>query len=153
MSRYYSFNDFMNDVIEEADHISKNKKGYGLEELYNVKIDTIVTMKKLILNDWRIFIGVIIFLGTGSAALGISIAVFLTTPIGLIVAAILGGSAVLMLRQLYIDRALPQNVKEIGEKYKSKWKQNEGNRIKIDNMVYEAAEELYQKALNNVSVN
>ena len=150
MSRYYSFNDFMNDVIEEADHISKNKKGYGLEELYNVKIDTIVTMKKLILNDWRIFIGVIVFLGTGSAALGISIAVFLTTPIGLIVAAILGGSAVLMLRQLYIDRALPQNVKEIGEKYKSKWKQNEGNRTKIDNMVYEAAEELYQKALNNV---
>ena len=140
----------MNDVIEEADHISKNKKGYGLEELYNVKIDTIVTMKKLILNDWRIFIGVIVFLGTGSAALGISIAVFLTTPIGLIVAAILGGSAVLMLRQLYIDRALPQNVKEIGEKYKSKWKQNEGNRTKIDNMVYEAAEELYQKALNNV---
>ena len=34
MSRYYSFNDFMNDVIEEADKISETRSGCGLEELY-----------------------------------------------------------------------------------------------------------------------
>lgn len=150
MSRYYSYNDFMNDVIGEADRISNEKKGYGLEELYHVKINTINAITSLISKDWTVFAAVVILLGVGPLLLGISIATFLTTPIGLAVAAVLGGGTVAIITQMYKDRVLPQNVKKIGEKYKPEWSRIEGNRVKIDLLTQQAAMELYSNALNDL---
>lgn len=62
MSRYYSFNDFMNDVIEEADKISESRSGCGLEELYHVKVKTYEAVRRLISKDWFVFIVVVVLL-------------------------------------------------------------------------------------------
>lgn len=150
MSRYYSFNDFMNDVIEEANKISESRSGCGLEELYHVKLKTYKAIRMLISEGWGIFIAVVVLLAMGPLGLGLAIAGFLTTPPGLVVAAVLGVGSVATIKQMYKDRILPQTVRKIGEGYKTRWNQNEGNRIRIDNMVKEAAEELYHNAFQGM---
>lgn len=150
MSRYYSFNDFMDDVIEEADHISRDQRGYGLEELFNVKTRTVEAIRALISTDWSVFVAVVVLLGVGPLILGVSIVTFLATPVGLIVAAVLGAGSVAIITQMYKDRLLPQNVKKIGEKYKSEWSRYEGNKDKIDKLVNTAGEELYRNALSDL---
>lgn len=150
MSRYYSFNDFMNDVIEEADKISESRSGCGLEELYHVKVKTYEAVRRLISKDWFVFIAFVVLLAVGPIGLGLAIAGFLTTPVGLVVVAVLGAGSVATIKQMYKDRILPQTVRKIGEKYKSRWKQEEGNRTKIDGMVNEAAEELYNNAFHGM---
>lgn len=150
MSRYYSFNDFMNDVIEEANKISESGSGCGLEELYHVKLKTYKAIRMLISEGWGIFIAVVVLLAMGPLGLGLAIAGFLTTPPGLVVAAVLGVGSVATIKQMYKDRILPQTVRKIGEGYKTRWNQNEGNRIRIDNMVKEAAEELYHNAFQGM---
>lgn len=143
MSRYYSFNDFMNDVLEEADQISKMKSGCGLEELYGVKLVTFEAIQALLSSDWGVFMAVVIVVLTGPAGIALVIARFLRTPMGVLVKAILGNETYAKIVQMHNDRLLPQAVKAIGEKYRPKWKQIEGNRIKIDNMLHEAAEEMF----------
>lgn len=150
MSRYYSFNDFMNDVLEEADKISVSRSGCGLEELYHVKMRTYEAIKQLIDKDWGVFIAVVVLLAVGPLGLGIAIAGFLATPIGIVVAAVLGVTSLATIQQMYKDRILPQSVRKIGEKYKIRWQQNEGNHTKIDNMLIEAAEELYHNAFEGM---
>ena len=152
MSRYYSFNDFMNDVIEEANKISESRSGCGLEELYHVKLKTYKAIRMLISEGWGIFIAVVVLLAMGPLGLGLAIAGFLTTPPGLVVAAVLGVGSVATIKQMYKDRILPQTVRKIGEGYKTRWNQNEGNRIRIDNMVTEAAEELYHNAFQGMQL-
>lgn len=152
MSRYYSFNDFMNDVIEEANKISESRSGCGLEELYHVKLKTYKAIRMLISEGWGIFIAVVVLLAMGPLGLGLAIAGFLTTPPGLVVAAVLGVGSVATIKQMYKDRILPQTVRKIGEGYKTRWNQNEGNRIRIDNMVKEAAEELYHNAFQGMQL-
>ncbi len=152
MSRYYSFNDFMNDVIEEANKISESRSGCGLEELYHVKLKTYKAIRMLISEGWGIFIAVVVLLAMGPLGLGLAIACFLTTPPGLVVAAVLGVGSVATIKQMYKDRILPQTVRKIGEGYKTRWNQNEGNRIRIDNMVKEAAEELYHNAFQGMQL-
>ena len=152
MSRYYSFNDFMNDVIEEANKISESRSGCGLEELYHVKLKTYKAIRMLISEGWGIFIAVVVLLAMGPLGLGLAIAGFLTTPPGLVVAAVLGVGSVATIKQMYKDRILPQTVRKIGEGYKTRWNKNEGNRIRIDNMVKEAAEELYHNAFQGMQL-
>ena len=121
MSRYYSFNDFMNDVIEEANKISESRSGCGLEELYHVKLKTYKAIRMLISEGWGIFIAVVVLLAMGPLGLGLAIAGFLTTPPGLVVAAVLGVGSVATIKQMYKDRILPQTVRKIGEGYKTRW--------------------------------
>lgn len=75
-----------------------------------------------------------------------AIAAFLSTPIGWGVVAVLGGGAVAIIKQMYHDRELPNAVKKVGEKYKVRWENMEGNTQMIDSLVREAAEELYEMA-------
>ena len=150
MSRYYSFNDFMNDVLEKADEISRARKGYGLEELYSVKVQTYQAVKALISHDWFVFLAVVALLVLGPVGFAVAIVSFFTTPVGIAVAAVLGVGAAATIKQMYQDRILPQSVRKVGEAFKPKWKQSDGNRIKIDLLVDQAAEELYQSAFDGL---
>ena len=146
MSRYYSFNDFMNNVIEEANSISESKNGFGLEELYRVKVCTYEATKALVLREWKVFRAVVFLFGGGAIGLSLILTTFLLTPIGLIVVGVLGAVAAQTIKQMYEDRILPQAVKAVGEKYKEEWENLEGNRIKIDKLLNKAALELYYRA-------
>lgn len=146
MSRYYSFNDFMSDVINKADQISRQKDNCGLEQLFHVSLLTLTSTRNLVSYGWAVFIAVVALFALGPLAFIAALASFLLTPIGLIVAAVLGVGAYNTIKAMYRDRALPQAVKSVGEEYKPRWEAADGNSSKIDNLLNEAVISLYQKA-------
>lgn len=147
MSRYYSFNDYMNDVLVECDKLCRERHNCGIEDLYRVSSTTYKAIMQLITKDWRIFIAVVIgILAVGPVGFVAAITAFLSTPVGWAVAAVLGGGTIGIIKQMYHDRELPNAVKKVGETYKSRWENIEGNTYKIDSLVKEAAEELYEMA-------
>lgn len=150
MSKYYSFNDFMNEVIYEADSICRRKYDVGLENLFDASHVTFTAVMKLIdKGGWLVFLAVVALLALGSLGILLGITTFLTTPVGLTVALILGGGAATTLYEMYRDRLLPQAVRDVGEKYKKRWENADGNHSIIDKLKDEAANELYNKAINS----
>lgn len=146
MSRYHSFNDFMTDVLDRADNICRDRHEVGLEDLYSVSNDTLRNVGKLIKAGWRVFIAVVVLFGAGAIGLVSATLVFLSTPIGWIVTAILGIAALVKIQQMYSERVLPNAVRDVGEVYKDKWESVEGNRPAIDQLMDEAAMQIVKKA-------
>ena len=146
MNIYYSFNDFMNQVIKKADDISRQNHNRGLEELFDVSRATFDAVAKLIKAGWYVFMGVMVLMAFGYFGFLAAIAGFLLTPIGLIVAAIFGAAAVATLKKMYDDKILPNAVRDVGEQYKRRWNNANGNFTIIDNLLNQAANDLYQKA-------
>jgi len=146
MSRYYSFNDFMTDVLERADNVCQDRHQVGLEDLYSVSSDTMRTVKKLIESGWYVFAAVVALFAVGSVGLVAAATTFLTTPVGWIVVAVLGISALRKIQEMYHDRILPNAVRDVGEAYKAQWEAVEGDCPAIDRLVNEAAVELVEKA-------
>lgn len=148
MSKYYSFNDFMDGVIERANQISLAQKSRSLENLFDVNHLTYESTRKLVSYGWAVFVAVVVFLlGMGPVGIALGIAAFLATPVGIVVVMVLGTGAVVTLRQMYKDRVLPTAVRDIGEKYKPKWHNVEGNVNAIDALSEQAAKELYSRAM------
>lgn len=148
MSKYYSFNDFMDRVIERANQISLAQNSRSLEDLFDVNHLTYESTRKLVSYGWAVFVTVVVFLlSMGSVGIVLGIAAFLATPVGAVVAVVLGTGAVVTLRQMYKDRILPMAVRDIGEKYKPRWHSAEGNVNVIDALSEQAAEELYGAAI------
>lgn len=146
MSRYYSFNDFMSDVIKKADEISRQKNNVGLEELFHVSLLTLTSTQSLISYGWAIFIAVATLFLLGPIAFIAALASFLLTPIGLIVATVLGVAAYKTIKAMYRDRDLPLAVKSVGEEYKPRWEAADGNSSLIDQLLKDAVISLYEKA-------
>lgn len=149
MSRYHSFNDFMTDVINEADSISRRKNNLGLEELFAASPVTFSAMLRLIDAGWFVFLAVVALFALGWLGLIAALVTFFTTPVGMLVLAALGVGAAKTIKKMYEERILPETVKYIGEKYKSSWEPVEGNHSAIDRLLTDAAEELYNKALHS----
>ena len=148
-TRYYSFNIFMQDVIENANtkvQIASND-GKTLEDIFEMKNERIIAYVIAILKQgWWVFIAVAALLILGPAGFVAALASFLITGPGIIVAGIFGAGAYKTLRELYRNKELPLAVKEVGNEYKPKWKHVEGNYIKIDALLDEAAISLVRKA-------
>ena len=67
------------------------------------------------------------------------IAIFLSTPVGLMIAAVLGIAAATTLKEMSADKLLTPAVRMTGEEYKSKWEELEGEEDAIDALMKEAA--------------
>lgn len=147
MNIYYSFNDFMNQVMKKADGIARQNHGCGLEELFDVSRNTFESSLKLIGAGWRVFLAVVALLFMSAFGFTAALVGFLTTPIGLIVAAIFGLTVGKKLKQMYDEKILPITVKEVGEQYKARWEAEHPNPAKIDSLLNQAANDLYQRAL------
>lgn len=148
MSRYYSFNDFMNDVLELSNEYARQRNSCGLEDLYQVSSSTYTAILMLIGHGWGLFTWVVALLALGWVALCLALGGALTTPIGWTVVAVLGGGAAVTIKNMYKDRILPNTVKEVGERYKPLWEKVEGNSTEVDELRCRAAEELYHRAKN-----
>ena len=147
MSRYYSFNDYMDDVLEYADTRCHEKYQVGLEELYAVSGQTMECIRKLIRSGgWYVFVAVVALLMVGGVGLVAAAMAFLATPPGMVVAGILGVSALASIKKMYQERVLPEAVRDVGNQYKARWEHCEGNRGAVDQLVKEAAEALIKKA-------
>ena len=101
MSRYYSYNDFMTNVVDAADHLARSRKGCSLENLYQVSSKTIQGIRKLLTLDWKAFVAVTALFVLGEFGLIGAITAFLLTPIGIPVAALFGAYAIYTIRQMY----------------------------------------------------
>ena len=147
MNIYYSFNDFMNQVMKKADDIARQNHNRGLEELFDVSRNTFDSSVNLIDAGWHVFLAVVALLFMSVLGFTVALVGFLSTPIGLIVAAIFGLTAGKKLKQMYDEKILPITVKEVGEKYKSRWEAKHPNPAKVDSLLNQAANDLYQRAL------
>lgn len=146
MSRYYSYNDFMTDVVDIADNLARSRKGCSLENLYQVSSKTIQGIRKLLTLDWKAFLAVTALFVLGEFGLIGAITAFLLTPIGIPVAVLFGAYAVYTIRQMYRDKVLPNAVRTIGERYRQPWEEAEGNTRKVDSLLEKASEELFARA-------
>lgn len=151
MSRYYSYNDFMANVVDAADSLARSREGCSLENLYQVSSKTIQGIRKLLTLDWKAFVAVTALFVLGEFGIIGAITAFLLTPIGIPVAALFGAYAVYTIRQMYRDKVLPNAVRAVGEQYRRAWEEAEGNTKKVDALLKEASEELFAKA-NDLSV-
>ena len=147
MSRYYSFNDYMNDVIREANSECQQLHHCQLHEYAEVSARTFEGMIRLIAKNWRFFAAVTGFIKghTGTIITAGLIAIFLGTPIGLLIAAVLGISAAAVIREMFTDKMLTPAVQETGQRFKGRWEELEGERQAIDNLVREAADYLLRQ--------
>jgi len=146
MSRYYSYNDFMTNVVDDADHLARSRKGCSLEDLYQVSSKTVQGIRKLLTLDWKVFIAVTALFVLGEFGLIGAITAFLLTPIGIPVAVLFGAYAVYTIRQMYRDKVLPNAVRAVGEQYRQPWEEAEGNTQKVDFLLEKASEELFARA-------
>lgn len=146
MSRYYSYNDFMTDVVDTADNLARSRKGCSLENIYQVSSKTIQGIRKLLTLDWKAFLAVTALFVLGEFGLIGAITAFLLTPIGIPVAVLFGAYAVYTIRQMYRDKVLPNAVRAIGERYRQPWEEAEGNTRKVDSLLEKASEELFARA-------
>ena len=146
MSQYYSYNDFMTKVLEEADSMTKRQYGVGLDDFFDVSSLTYNSTYDLISNGWSVFIAVVALFAVGPLGLTFAIGSLLTTPVGLVILAVLGVSAISVIRTMYKERILPEAVKAVGEEFKKPWEDADGNRSLIDKLRVEAANRLCERA-------
>ena len=146
MNIYYSFNDFMKQVINKADNISRQNHHLGIEELFNVSLTTLNAIMSLIGEGWPVFLAVVALFALGYIGFFAAITAFLLSPIGIVVALVLGAGAAKIIKIMYKERILPLAVRDVGEKYKSRWENADNNPYVIDNLLNDAANDLYQKA-------
>lgn len=125
MSKYDRFEDFMNEVVREADKKCQHLYSVTLNELYKIKKRTIVDIIINIITkgSWRIFDYIVSLILLGTIAFKIASAAFLSTPAGLIVGSIGSGGYEIM-ELLYQNKQLPKAIKDTGNKYKSDYKKH-----------------------------
>lgn len=144
MENNRSFGEFMTEVVNRADKISFEKSGRPLSDKYEAP-STILKMIGAISNTgWTSFSALSGLLGNASYfAFAAALAVFIISPVGLIVVGALvywGGKESLKL--LYNNRTLVEDVKAIGDKYENRFN-GCTTEEEQDKLINEAAEELY----------
>jgi hypothetical protein len=148
MSRYDSFNIFMVDLIKAAN------AACDLNELFEIKGSEVTeVILDIIRQGWWVFIALTAALSVSAFAFGVSIAAFLMTPPGIIIAVVVGVSVSVTLQNLYQNRKLPLAIKEIGSQCKplyEKLHENENDVVvrckKIDELLENGAVALVSKA-------
>ena len=141
----------MTQVIKKADEIARERQGRGLEELFDVSHSTFEAVLKLIDAGWYVFMAVVALLLLGWFGFLASLVTFLLTPIGLVVAAIFGVAAAATIKTMYREKVLPITVKNVGEKYKSRWEAANGNPTIIDGLLNSASNDLYERAISGMA--
>ncbi len=144
MENNQSFGEFMTEVVNRADKISFEKSGRPLSDKYEAP-STILKMIGAVSNTgWASFSALSGLLGNSSYfAFAAALAVFIISPIGLIVVGALvywGGKESLKL--LYNNRTLVEDVKTIGDKYEIRFN-GCTTEEEQDKLINKAAEELY----------
>lgn len=144
MENNQSFGEFMTEVVNRADKISFENSGRPLSDKYEAP-STILKMIGAVSNTgWASFSALSGLLGNASYfAFAAALAVFIISPIGLIVVGALvywGGKESLKL--LYNNRTLVEDVKTIGDMYEIRFNECTTDEEQ-DKLINEAAEELY----------
>lgn len=144
METNQTFGEFMAEVVNRADKISFEKSGRPLSDKYEAP-STILKMIGAISNTgWTSFSALSGLVGNASYfAFAAALAVFIISPVGLIVVGALvywGGKESLKL--LYDNRTLIEDVQAIGDRYEVRFRDYSSDSER-EALANQAAEELY----------
>lgn len=139
-----TFGEFMTEVVNRADKISFEKSGRPLSDKYEAP-STILKMIGAVSNTgWASYSVLSGLLGNASYfAFAAALAVFVISPIGLIVVGALvywGGKDSLKL--LYSNRTLVEDVKTVGDKYENRFNEC-STEEEQERLANQAAKEIY----------
>ena len=144
---YYSFNDFMNRIIEKADELAHQNHNRVLAELFNVSLTTYEATTALIGKGWNNFLALANLFKLSYFGFAIALDAFLSTPLGILIITYWHMRTPGILGTMYKEKIFPLAVYEVGEHYKVCWENADGNPNIIDNLLNEAANDLYRKVL------
>lgn len=147
MSKYNSFEDFMQSVINEADRKCRSRYGKSLTEAFHVAANTSTIVKAIIEKGWWVLVALVAILVLGPFGFAAAIVAFCATPAGIIVLAILAALGFGGIAVLYKNRVLPIVVKEVGEYYKSEFNNHRNESYYIDSLIDRASDKLLNKAI------
>lgn len=138
------FGEFMTEVVNRADKISFEKSGRPISDKYEAP-STILKMIGAVSNTgWGSFSAMSALLSNASYfAFAAALAVFVISPIGLVVVGALvywGGKDSLKL--LYSNRSMIDAIKKIGDRYEPRFNQCSTDE-EYDRLATEAANDLY----------
>lgn len=152
MSRYYSYNDFMSDVLTCAEEFCKNTCGHTLSQYAGVSWITYVGIRNLVAKRLSLLWSLENFLEGFikkfpiiSAMAMWAISRFLSTRVGQEIANILGARASEIIQELYQNRILLPTISKICIAYQGRWEAAEGCRSDIDALMEEATDSLMKE--------
>lgn len=143
MSKYNDYGEFLQEVVNTANR----KSDIPLYRLYGVENDTVGMILSVLGVGWIPFAAMTSLFGLALVAFLAALAVFIITPVGVVVIAALvlwGGKNAI--RILYDNKALPIAIKTIGDKYKDRFDSHMEECAYIDGLMDEAANELIREA-------
>lgn len=133
--RYDNFSIFMAEVTKKTkNRIITNGDIWGY-------IIAILTQ-----GGWVVFLALCALLGLGPIAFGVAVLGSSSTPFGFILAVVCAGGSGVALWAMYRKRELPLAVKEIGNRYKSRFEATSSH-SEIDRLLEQASDDLYRKLL------
>lgn len=141
MSKYNEYGVFLQEVVNTAER----KSDIPLYRIYGVENDTLGMILSVLGVGWIPFAAMTSLFGLVLVAFLAALAVFVITPVGLIVVAALvmwGGQNAI--RILYDNKALPIAIKAIGDKYKDRFDSHVDEYAYINKLIDEAADDLIQ---------
>lgn len=147
MSKYNSFESFMQAVINESDRKCRSRHGQPLTEAFHVSVNTVTAITSIIGKGWWVLVALVSILTLGYFGFAAALVAFCTTPAGIAVLAVMGVLGVGGIRVLYKERVLPIAVKETGEQYKSEFNNHKNETYYIDRMIDRASDTLIHKAI------
>lgn len=135
----------MQTVINEADRKCRKRRGESLTDAFCVHIKTAQIVKDIIDKGWWVLVALVGILSLGVFGFGAALVAFCSTPAGIIVLAVLGGTGIVGIRELYKNRILPKAVKSTGDLYKDEFDRHINEVSYIDSMVDRASDNLLSR--------
>lgn len=126
MSRYYSYNDFMSDVLIRTDEVCREKHGSSLQEYANVSESVMQSILSGIVGG-LIWSGPVIIVPP-------------LMPVFVLGAIVRGVARSRYSKKRNNGEVLIEAVRKIGARFKSRWEKLDGYKVGIDSLMDEAAE-------------
>lgn len=139
MSRYYSYNDFMADVLVKADEICQNTKGKTLHEATELSEDALNGIRKMMSGSMNVFSGLVEFIAEHPVIASMGTSFFLASRLGRCIARELGSCASAILIELCRERVVLLMIDRMCREYKTRWEKIEGCKSDVDALLNEAA--------------
>jgi len=148
MSRYYSYNDFMSDVLERAEEICSNACRRPLSQYTGVSWMTYAGICNLVARRTSLLPALQRFIENHpiiSFVTAWTLDLFLSTEVGREIAEVFGERAGEIIRDLYGNKILLPTIGGICGEYQGRWQAAEGCRSDIDALMEEAAGSLLKR--------
>lgn len=133
MSKYDIFEDFMQNVINEADDFCCRHYRCSLASYYHVTDNTVSMVGTILKNGWWLLPCLVALLVMGKFGFGAALFAFCAAGPGLIIVGLLAGfGGIAAIRYLYKERIFPIAVKKTGDEFRAEFERHVNDKYYID---------------------